>query len=155
VITAVATNDPTPMPAPRCFATFAEAIAEATNGLVQLPTDARTVDQQTLDGIGPNGLETTTGSVIGIEYQHKNFGGWSYIIQSTNSHGCNGYTYLVPSLPSSRNNQISSARSYTGCKSNHYSGAYLTGSRWLCGCSQMGFMNDQTSSIYFSSTGYN
>jgi len=157
VVTAVEVGSPAPAAAPRCYATFADAIAAATNGRVRLPADAQTVDQRTLDdktGIGSNGLQTGSSIVIGIEYQHKDFGGWSYVIQSTNGRGCYGYSYRVPSLPSNRNNEISSARSYGGCKSGHYSGTNMTGSRYLCGCSQMGAMNDQTSSILFSATGY-
>ena len=144
-----------PVRAPRCFATFAEAIADATEGRVVLPDDATTVDQETLNSdLGGNGVETVSATVIGIEYQHKYFGGWSYVIQSTKPQGCYGYSYRVPSLPTNRNNQISSARTYAWCKSSHFSGTNMTGSRYLCGCSQMGVMNDQTSSIYFSATGY-
>lgn len=152
VVTAVDANTDSTLPNLRCFPTFAEAIAVATDGRVVLPPDAQTVDQNTLNaGLGQNSLSAI---VIGIEYENKNFGGWSYVIQSTNSRGCNGYSYRINTLPSGRNNEISSARTYAGCKSSHYSGTYMTGSRYLCGCSQMGTMNDQTSSIYFSATGY-
>lgn len=139
----------------RCFATFAEAIAEATNGAVMLPPDADTLEQEMLDvGYPPMPGGSLTATVIGIEYEHKYFGGWTYVIQSTNVRGCNGYNYRVPSLPSARNNEISSAKTYAGCKSSHFSGSNLTGARYLCGCAQMGSMNDQTSSIFFSATGY-
>ena len=155
VVTAVEVGNDAALPAPRCFETFAEAIAEATDGRVLLPKDAQSVDQDTLDdGIDPDGLESSLATVIGIEYEHKSFGGWSYVIQSTNSRGCVGYSYRVSTLPGSRNNAISSARTYGGCRSAHYSGTYFTGSRYLCGCAQMGTMNDKTSSIFFSATGY-
>lgn len=100
-------------------------------------------------------LDSVEATVIGIEYETSGFGGWSYLIQSTSPEGCKtGYTYKVPTLPANRDNKISSARSYTGCKSRHFSGTNMTGSTYLCGCSQMGAMNDQTSSIRFSSSGY-
>jgi len=155
VVTAVDANQSAPVAAPRCFATFAEAVFEATDGRVMLPPDARVLRQRTLNAaykfdLRPN---ATSATVIGIEYENKYFGGWSYVIQSTNSRGCQGYSYRVPTLPSNRDNQISSARTYSGCKSSHYSGTYFTGSRYLCGCSQMGTMNDKTSSIFFSATG--
>jgi hypothetical protein len=144
-----------PLPAPRCFATFAEAIWEATEGRVQLPADATTVDQETLDmGLGGNGFETVSATVIGIEYQHRDYYGWSYVIQSTKVQGCAGYSYRVPTLPANRNNEISSAKAFASCKSSHFSGTNMTGSRYLCVCAQMGTMNDQTSSIFFSRTGY-
>ena len=159
VVTAVEVSDRDagPVPPAECFATFAEAIAAATGGRVRLAADARTVDQTTLDAAAPMfapGSIEPSATIIGIEYEHKNFGGWSYVIQSTNWRGCAGYSYRISSLPSGRNNEISSARTYASCKSNHYSGTNLTGSRYLCGCSQMGAMNDQTSSIFFSSTGF-
>jgi hypothetical protein len=153
VVSAMEVNKAGPVAAPRCFRTFAAAVAAATNGRVKLPPDATTVDEATLNS-GPESPNSTSATVIGIEYEHKYFAGWSYIIQSTNQHGCYGYSYRIPSLPSNRNNEISSALTYNGCKSSHYSGTNLTGSRYLCGCSQMGSMNDQTSSIFFSRTGY-
>lgn len=156
ILTAVSDNDPgRPVPAPRCYATFAESVAAATNGRVVLPANATTVTQEQLDsgGLG-NDLETTSATVLGIEYDTKDFKGWSYLIQTTNPRGCYGYSYKVSTLPSNRDNKISAARTYNGCKSSHYSERYLVGSRYLCGCSQMGTMSDKTSSIYFSSTGY-
>jgi hypothetical protein len=152
VVTAVEVNRAAPVAGPRCFATFAEAVFEATDGRVSLPAGARELDQRTLDAA--NRVNATSATVIGIEYENKYFLGWSYVIQSTNSRGCAGYSYRVPTLPSNRDNEISSARTYSGCRSSHYSGTNFTGSRYLCGCSQMGTMNDQTSSIFFSATGY-
>lgn len=146
-----------PVPGPRCFPTFAEAVAEATNGAVRLPANARTLEQSDLDaGRTLAQPASNMATVIGIEYENSQFGqtgGWSFVIQSTNSRGCAGYSYRLSSLPSSRDNAISSAKSYSGCRSAHFSGINLSGSKYLCSCTSMGTMNNRTSSIKFSSSG--
>jgi len=150
VITAQPMDVAGPLPAPRCFRTFADAIADATSGTVRLDEDAHTLSRSELR----LGRAWRTSTVLGIEYDKASYGGWSYVIQGAGDSGCRlGARYKVPTLPGTRNNAISSARAFGGCKSRHFSGPNLTGTSHLCSCASMGLMDNQTSSIRFTSTG--
>ena len=134
----------------RCFKNFSEAVEFATRGRVQLPRGAvpEDVDDELLNG-GDIGIEATY--VIGIEYQHSNFGGAT--LTFTSSVTCYGYTHSYSNLSylSGWNDTISSARAYSGCThSYHYEHAYFGGAIVDCGtsCSYVGgAMNDRTSSL--------
>ena len=105
----------------RCFATFAESLEAVT---------------------------VSGATVIGIEYDGKRFGGWSYVIQSSAS--CSdGATLGIPLLPGRANNQIDSARTYAGCQATHWSKANYQGDQIVCGCSTMPGMSNRTTSILF------
>lgn len=141
----------------RCFKTFADAVADATDGRVVLDPDETVLeDKDLLPILDDNSTPVMAGPmIIGVEYQHAAFGGWTLtIVGGTTTAGCStGKTFRVSGLAASYDNQISSARTYGGCKSRHYSNANFSGSSYLCGCSSMGAMSDRTSSIYFSRTG--
>jgi hypothetical protein len=106
---------------PRCYSTFPEAVAAATDA----------------------------GSILGIEYDGNRFGGWSYVIVADGPPCADGHSYGIPRLPAPRDDLISSARSYAGCSSIHFSRADYKGERVRCGCSTMGAMSDRTTSILF------
>ncbi len=149
---------------PRCFDTFAEGIAYATGGRVSLPASATTVSEARLaaPGVGAfrKGAAAVTpeaaaaSTVIGIEYKDANFGGSSWIVSV--SAGCaGGRAYSYSSLaPYGWNNTIGSARTYASCKSAHYQYDNFTGPNILCGCAAMGALNDLSSSIRWSESGY-
>lgn len=139
---------------PACFGSFADAIRFATDGTVRLPSNASHVTQADLDA--GRAVSRTASTVIGIEYEDINFGGTEWIIAQAN--GCNdggAEVWLRSDLTgTAMNNEISSARTYAGCKSRHFDLANFGGSSYLCGCSQMGTMNDRTTSIRWSATGF-
>lgn len=130
---------------PQCFATFAEAIAAATGGTVQLgPSVKPTQLTQAMLGDTP---DTTT--VIGVDYVNSYEGGNSLTWTST-SGGCTStQSFQASSMPSGWNDVVSSALSYQNCNTYwHYENTGFKGSQIDCGprCDTMGVMNDQTSS---------
>ncbi|ATB39493.1 hypothetical protein CYFUS_004937 [Cystobacter fuscus] len=132
-----------------CFASFAEAIAFATNGAVQLPPTV------TPDQLTPELLETDatpTQNVIAVEYQHSNYGGASLIFYNAST--CAQSNMFVSSMPSGWNDIISSALAFAGCNNSyHYEHVNYLGSVVNCGtaCPYIGdAMNDRTSSIYWT-----
>jgi len=131
-----------------CFSTFSQAIEFATDGRVILPEDAtpETVTDEEINGsIGDIG----TTYVIGIEYEHSNYNGYTYTF--TNSVTCNGYTHSFSRITGWWNDRISSARAYSDCNhSIHYEHSNFGGATRDCGtaCSYIGdAMNDRTSSL--------
>lgn len=137
---------------PTCFASFAEAISFATDGAVNLEASATMVSQAQLDAGRARSPMAST--VIGIEYEDTNFGGDDWIVAVAS--GCaDGGTERWTSVltGTSWDNEISSARTYAGCKSRHHENSNFTGGSYLCGCSQMSVMSDETSSIRWSTTG--
>lgn len=151
-------DDPRPAPRLRCYATFPAAIAAATGGTITLPAGATVLSAAVYDAAvaaAPGARGPGLGaSILGISYQQSSFRGWSYTVTSTDSTGCaSAKVYRVSSVPRAYDDQISSARTYGGCKSTHYSSAGLAGASHLCGCASMGAMNDRTSSIRFSRSG--
>lgn len=146
----------TPVATPKCFDTFAESIAYATGGTVQLTADAKQED------VDLNALSKEAGLGqywIGVEYiapRHEHF--WGY----WNVYAANPCTIgdVFLNMPSGWDNTISSSRSQAsqGCNhSYHYDNAYVSdpfnggssidcGPPWSC-YYDMGAMNDRTSSI--------
>src|SRR5690606_8767253 len=140
---------------PACFDTFAEAIDFATGGRVRLPKDATQVSERQLLAAGA--ISTARAPVarplVGIEYQHTNFGGASLTLYGASGTGCYAGTwYGFPDLASlDFDNRISSGRTYSNCIGKHHDGTNYTGTYTYCetSCSTLGSMNDRTSSIKF------
>ena len=132
-----------------CYNTFADSIRAATGGRVALPTDAKTVTAAQLASVGPTAA--TASVVLGTEYQDINFGGGA--VNYLGSVGCGSGYFFSFNLSGAWNNAIGSARSYSNCKSGHFENLNNTGSVRICGCSSMGVMDDQTSSLRFSLSG--
>ena len=110
---------------PQCYSTLAQALETAN--------EAGTMSSRT---------------VIGIDYEHANYGGASLMWTAPNPVGCNtGFSYASASMPSGWNDRVSSAKTYGGCSTNiHYQDASFGGSRHVCECAMMDAMNDETSS---------
>jgi hypothetical protein len=128
-----------------CFATFSEAIAAATGGEVQLPTNVGPAEV-TAEMLAP----AQSNIVIGIDYIYSNFQGNSLVWKTAHTPGCSdGSTFETPNMPSGWNDVVSSARSYAGCNHYyHYEHTYWTGAVRDCGgsCATMGVMDNATSS---------
>ena len=140
-----------PSAAPQCFQAFAEAIFAATGGAVSVPADTRPEDfNEQLLQASPR---PAASYVIGVEYQHADFKGWSRTYRSPRT--CYGYVHYVPWVGADINDQISSAKAYSWCNhSVHYEHINFNrgtaGATRDCGssCSYIGAaMNDKTSSI--------
>jgi len=139
----------------RCFATFTEAIAVATDGAVTDapeqaaeamadPTFARRIEAA--DAVG------AASSVLGISWEHINYGGSS--VSWTASYGCDDYLdvdWQVGNVGSTWNDRISSAQSFSHCQSKYWENQYYTGSStsWFTNASLFGTMNDKATSIQF------
>ena len=94
------------------------------------------------------GLSSHTTTVIGIEYNKANYKSNSMVVVTSNPQGCyNGASYQISGLNSYWNDRISSARSFSGCWSDHYEHWSLTGAMLTCTCSTMGVMDNATTSI--------
>lgn len=136
------------MSAPRCYATFAEAIADATNGRVQLPESAGATDI-TAATLAPT--IATSSTIIGIDWINSGYTGSSLTWQVSNSVGCTTGLSYQSNVTGSWNNVISSSKAFAGCGVNpHYDLAYPNqdnGAKIFCtpNCSTMGAMNDATS----------
>jgi len=143
------------VPAPLvCFDTFGAAIAFATGGAVQLPdVTSRRLSQAELTP--PDGTLAPTSTVIGIDWWDAFMSG-STLTTSENfdPNGCyNGGVYVVDSIQTGWDNQISSAVGYQGCDYfYHYDLQSQGGVRIQCVCEEMFAMNDHTSSEKFGGT---
>lgn len=133
-----------------CFDSLADSIAWATDGDVRLPADigAATVTDEM---VGP----ASHTAVISIDYEDPKWDANAFGPTYTwtgGQNGCNdGSTYAVSSMPSGWDNQVSSARSYTGCAQNrHYENTSYGGASQNCSCYTMDAMNDKTSSEKWS-----
>jgi hypothetical protein len=152
---------PTTTPPPiSCYSTFAKAVSAATAGEVQLPADATRVTQKQLDAgkaaaRASGKVASTTASVmIGVEYKDKNLGGATRLMNSNGACTANGYTPFPSLAPYGWNNTIGSAVTYSGCLAGHFQYDNFGGPSIVCNCySNLGALNDLTSSIWFSATG--
>ena len=134
--------------APKCFATFKEAIAAATSGTVQLPS-AATPKMLTATMLRPESAAAQT--VISIDYRDSGFGGTSLTWYVSGTAGCAANTYSASSMPSGWNDEVSSSQRYDSCTHNpHYENNGFGGAIYPCTCSSMGVMNDKTSSEKWS-----
>ena len=134
--------------APRCFSTFAEAIAAVSGGTVRLPSAVtpRTLTQRMLR---PERAAATV--VLSIDYRDSGFGGTSLTWYDSGTAGCAANTYSASSMPSGWNDQVSSSQRYDSCTHNpHYEHVNFGGAIYPCTCSSMGVMNDKTSSEKWS-----
>ncbi|WP_271220701.1 peptidase inhibitor family I36 protein [Streptosporangium carneum] len=142
-----------------CYATFTEAVADATGGrITDAPRDSVSAMADPAFDRRVNALSQDTGQavaqasavILGIEYEHGNYGGGSWIVEADS--GCNpdpGLDWGFPYL-GNWNDKISSFRVYGDCWVNHYEdedyGGATTG--WRGSTSYIGSaMNDETSSI--------
>lgn len=138
----------------RCFSTFAQAMAYASGGRLQLAPNASR-DQYSLSELSA----TTAGvTIIGRDYEDPNYScnifgpclDWTV----SNDFGCTGgRNYVAASMPTvdgfNWNDQLSSTKAFAGCSRNqnfehaNYGGALRN---CLPNCATMGVMNDATSS---------
>lgn len=136
-----------------CFPTFSEAVSVATHGEVSLSMNA--TPELSEDVIAQ------ASTVLGIQYEHSNYGGSSFIWYTSNPYGCYNsatgqrYRYTVSSMSSYAgswwNDRISSARTYANCRSYYFEHSYYGGAALRVNSSRSGFgaMNDRASSIKF------
>ena len=134
------------------FDTFADAIAHATDGHVQLPADADTVSDEQLSEAGVTSSSDSpaiAAVVIGTEYEGTSYGAPTLTL--TASTGCAGSeVHKFPDLSSyGWNNRPSSAKAYGGCWSDHYDDPNYGDPMFRCqgNCSGLGALNNKTSSI--------
>jgi len=106
------------------FATFAEAIAVATDNRLQLAPSTTTGDvtEQQLDAASRDGPLTDV--VIGIDYSGSNFSGNS--LTWTKPSGCG--TYSTSSMPAGWNDVIKSVQNFNGCATTLYQNINFGGS---------------------------
>lgn len=142
-----------PEPTIDCFPTFAEAVEFATGG--DLSADNPAALERTLDA---SGMAPASSSwvLLGIEYANTGYSGASLVLYGSSGSGCgSSRTYGFPTMPTGWNNRVSSARSYAGCASSHYTLTSYRGSVRTCqgGCSTLGTLNNNVSSIVFRPLG--
>lgn len=135
--------------APACFATFAKAIAHATNGTVLLPSNATTVTQQQLDEGRARGLARgrLVEVVLGISWLDANFAGFSSVhIGATDCDTNADVDFFLNSL--ANDNVFSSAKAYGQCQGTYYdlinrpAGSARVSTNWTGGA-----MDNKSSSI--------
>jgi hypothetical protein len=126
-----------------CFETFSEAIFAATEGEVNLHPTSQPFD------VTEEMLVSVAVTVYAVDYEHKNYGGKSYI-WTTASVGCTStQSFAAARMPSGWNDILSSTRGFAGCYRNIlYEDANYLGASQICtpDCSLLGVMNDKTSS---------
>lgn len=96
--------------------------------------------------------ETADGNpLLGIKYIDANFSGRTLTLYGTTGNGCttDGPYDNLHLAGIGWGDTISSARAYSGCTAVYWENGGLTGAQYLCGCSSLGVMNDETSSIRF------
>jgi hypothetical protein len=135
----------------QCFDTFADAIAHATDGKVQLPANAVTVSDEQLTEAGvtsSSDVSAVVSTVLGTEYDGTSYGGGTLTL--TGSGGCDGTRFGFPNLSDyGWNNKPSSAKAYGGCWSDHYDDPSYGDPMFRCtgNCPGLGGLNNKTSSI--------
>lgn len=99
----------------------------------------------------------SAGTVVGIQFEHSNYGGATYTHSvTTNGYACTQTVGDVdvqfPTFPSSWNDEISSFRGYTNCASKNYEHSYYGGAAYgyYIYSSNLGVLNDETSSVRYS-----
>jgi hypothetical protein len=132
-----------------CFNTFADAIAHASKGAVQLPANATPENLKPED----EARMAAAANIIAIEYDLGSFTGPTWTISSDVT--CSmGYILGAAATPPGWDNVVSSARSYGGCNNAyHYESANYSGANTNCfsSCSFSSLlMDNQTSSILWT-----
>ncbi len=135
-----------------CFATFAEAIADATEGRTHLPSTMKPQDlTQTVLNTYSGAVRPNTTYVLSIEYDLNNFGGSSVTLTGTAT--CSNASYWISNVGTwwpGWNDRIRSAKGFSDCNNiAHYENVGWTGASLVCtpNCSSMGVMSAQTSSL--------
>jgi len=113
------------VPSLECYATFAEAIAAASGGRLQLDpsTPVRALTQQEIDTAN-NADGPLTSVIIGIDYTGSNFTGTQ--LTWTESSGCGSYS--ASSMPTGWNDVIKSVQTFSGCATTLYQNTNFGGS---------------------------
>jgi len=149
---AVKMGTTSPVREPVCFASFAEAISYATDGTVNLAPTATSVTQDQLDrgraaAVAKAGNRAIAADyLIGISYWDADEKGASWTFH--HAAPCSAtQAYYTDNVGPAWNDQISSARAYSGCRGYYYEdhyqrGGYIT-TPWTVG----GYMNDSTTSV--------
>ena len=154
----------------RCYDSFTTAIAKATGGRVtDAPDNARaalkdarlaaqlnaTSTKQVAATIAPQDRASLAANiVVSIEYWDSGFGGSTYTW--TAPWGCTGTTsdtdWEAATLQSNWNDEIGSYRGYANCWVKHFEHIYFSGisTAYDGGLADMGWMDDETSSIRWS-----
>ena len=145
-----------------CFTTFTQAIAAATGGVItDAPADparatADPVFAQRLtvlsDAIAAGKAAVTASAVLGISWEHINYGGASHTWSA--SYGCDNsldVDWQVANVGTTWNDRISSAQSFSNCQSKYWEHANFAGqsTAWFTIASNFGTMNDKATSIQF------
>lgn len=136
-----------------CFELFADAIAFATSGSVELSSNAKPADL-TSDLLDQS-AEVQSLTVIGVLFDGANHSGASYTYTTSNPRGClDGASFAWSYVGSAWNDRTSSARTFQGCRGylfEHvgYGGVYISciGTN---SCYTLGVMDNRTSSIKFT-----
>jgi hypothetical protein len=143
---------------PICYDNFADAIAFATGGRVQLPRDVPgdqahqrlRDDLAALGGSESSALRDPGQTLIAIDYNLPNFdASWgSMLSYSNNPSGCyDGTRYEWSYMEAGWDNVVSSADTFQGCGSyTLYEHPGFGGAQQPCPCRYMGVMDNQTSS---------
>jgi hypothetical protein len=133
----------------RCFSTLADAASANKVSQAQLDRGMSTASASSSMAAVP-----TASYMLGLEYRDKNLGGSTLSLYGAGKCG-DGVVSNFPSLAGvGFNNTIGSAVSYSGCLSGHWQYDNFGGPSIVCNCySNLGALNDLTSSIRFSRTG--
>lgn len=147
--------------APSCFETFSDAVFAATNGRVKLPP-AITDETATDDDLNGGDVKPGDTVIIAAEFRNAHFKPLHHGLLVPSTVRCDNPRFIaaaIPRLPPAWNNDISSARTFTGCThSVHFDFRKLQGPHADChtGCAQIGkdnngrSMNDRTTSIFWT-----
>lgn len=131
-----------------CHATFAAAMAAATQNTVALAADA------TPQSLRESDVAAAATRVIGVDYDGRYYSGASFIWYANNIYGCYGGRSYVANMPAYFNNRLTSTRGFSGCYRNtSYDGYWQSGDWVRCfpNCYYVGsFMNNRASSKRWS-----
>lgn len=131
-----------------CHATFAAAMAAATQNTVALAADA------TPESLKEADVAAAATRLIGVDYDGRYYSGASFIWYANNIYGCYGGRAYVANMPSYFNNRLTSTRGFSGCNRNtSYDGYWQSGDWVRCfpNCYYVGsFMNNRASSKRWS-----
>jgi hypothetical protein len=132
-----------------CYLTFAEAIAVATDGRVQLAHASRSRAVSVAEmasSVGVGAVVPNTSVVIGIDYMDPNFQGSTLTWAAPAACG----NYQTSSEPTGWDNKISSVAAFSNCATTLHGGANFGNPAFLVmvngSAGSLGTFNDTTSS---------
>lgn len=131
---------------------IADAVFEEYGIVLATPDGAVNVSSEVADTTEASRADVTplASTVIGIFYEHDNYGGASYVASVTQN-GCYGYAHGYTSLGTlGWDNRITSFRSYSNCKTAIFENTNYGGASYgyYVNSSNVGAaMNDRASSI--------